>query len=65
MITILSAGKWRECNICMKKANVEVYFRSNFNSQGTIIALCAKCAKDMCDRVGEKLYGRKNDDEEQ
>jgi len=65
MIKILPVKKWRDCNVCMEDASIEVYFRSNFTNQGTIIALCDNCAKYMCDILAEEMKGRKNDNEEQ
>lgn len=47
MILIEETYKERQCNCCHKENEVlEVIFRSDYNRQGTAIALCRDC-RDM------------------
>ena len=55
MIYIEEPKKWRRCNVCDGDKNViEICFRSNFSSQGHIIALCGKCAADLKNLLRER-----------
>lgn len=54
MITIIPVDKkYRSCNVCMGKAALEVFFRSDFNNHGNVVTLCNRCARDLISRVKE------------
>ena len=55
MITVypIIGKKYRDCNVCAKKASMEVYFRNNNSNQGHVVALCPKCANDCIKRIRE------------
>lgn len=55
MIYIQEPNKWRRCNVCDGDKNViEICFRSNFTSQGSVISLCEKCATDLKNLLRER-----------
>lgn len=59
MIEIKNAESFRCCNVCCSEENVyNVIFRFEGTNNGSQVALCKECMKELAD----KIYGEVNED---
>lgn len=61
MIRLEEIRRIRECNCCYSTNNVvEIVFEYDGANQGSTVALCKNCRKELCDMI-EKEDGEHSD----